>query len=841
MFSSWRCRHRASQRRNRLAPQFRSCVERLEERLLLSNLVWTNRGQPSDKFADVFGANAEGARRVVDAVLRSWGTVLVNLNQPEVNGTPDRNTINFTISMDTARAGFGGGANTTDYAYPTVEDITQKRNGYPTAGTITLDRGTVGQPNGGWWIDPTPDEHSEYTNIISPFAARPGPAVVGTDIYSTINAEIVHVLGLFDSPSRIQNPLNNSAITRLNIPDQADGQGKGFYYVFDGPSGTHLMTSYDSGGGGTDTGSIIHTAGGTAPNFPVAFTSKFRGAVRLNGSLDAGNAAGGDTRVLASDNIALLLKDAYNYTVRLPSTIPGGTFNVALNGGQLTLRGGPDGNSGTAAATAAAHVDSSDDSAAHHGVGPNFEDTGADSSDLFTLSRDGGDLVITTELGRDGPVGGLDEDGDGNAPAFVTLIPLSDFQSLVIDTEHGDDTVVFDLSGGDFLSDDSLTYNGDEGHDHLEIRVGQNATFHEEVVFQSSADGSATLKITTVPQGSIAHMTLTSVTHVTLDGGDPAAALRSTLLIDELVSTEATSVPIEIPTQVPVSQTNFRAVTVLTAYPVPFFRAYNPGVDEHFFTTSRAEFDNAVAHGFRDETGGSHLGFTILPSRSPSAVPIYRLYNFQTGTHYLTTHAAERDFLLGIIPTTHPSYGERGWRLETTSGYLFAEQVPGSVEIFRLYNRVSGTHLLTDNPVERDSILTSFPDAWELHDHFGYAFPHGFQVGTGTAHAGESHSHAVVNEKIASVVEGSSTIQAVDETQAVSLVVGRIAIPRAESAIATQDNGDSALYQPADSASANLARNLAADELRSTWTLQLDIDKVFEDALDGLGFPSWES
>ena len=448
----------------------RLCVEQLESRDLLANLVWANRGQASDRFDGVFGANAEGARRVVDAVLASWATVLVDLKQPQIDAPADRNTINFTISMNATEAGFGGAATITQWAFPTEADKAANRNGHPTAGDFTLSRGTPGEANNGWWIDPTPNEHSEFTNILSPFAANRPEDAVGTDLYGTINAEIAHILGLFDTaPARLPTPLTGT-VTKTTLPDQAHGGGVGFYYVFDGPSGTTLLTSWDSGGGprGQDVGGPTHSAGPTAANYPVAFTSQYRGAVSLRGSIDPGNAAGGPlTRVLASDNIAQVLKDAYGYEIRLPSTIPGGTFNVAVAGATLNVRGGPDGD-GPAAGGAAA--------GANGGAGggrnfdkfiANYRDTGGTSADSITLKRDGNDVVVTYDLGRDGPVGGLDTDGDGNAPPFVTRVPLGSFTSIKLDSDGGNDVVTLDFSGGDFLPDAGLRFEGDLGVDRL--------------------------------------------------------------------------------------------------------------------------------------------------------------------------------------------------------------------------------------------------------------------------------------------------------------------------------------------------------------------------------------
>lgn len=492
----------------RRRPIFQTALCSMEDRIAPANLVWVNRGQTSDRFDEVFGANANAARAVVDAVLTSWGNVLTNLNQPPIDGTPDRNTINFTIGMDATRTGFGGGATITNWAYPTQEDKDANRNGHPTAGSFTLDRGTAGQPDNGWWIDPTPLEHSEFTNILSPFAASRPEGSVGTDLYGTINAEIAHILGLFDTaPSRFTTPINGT-ITKTKLRDFAHGNGRGFYYVFDGPSGTHLLTSFDSGSG--DVGNPTHTAGPTARNFPVPFNSQFRtpAAVRLTGSLDPGNAAGGDqTRVLASDNIANLLKDAFGYDVKLPSTIPGGTYGVAVTpGGQLNVRGGPDGD-GPAPAAAATPRPAPIAPSHNHDYdtfGATYRDSNRlTSSDRITLRQDGTDLLVTIDYGRDGPVGGLDADGNGDAPPLITRVPLSSFTSIQLDADGGNDNVILDFTGGNFLPTGGITFDGDLGTDNLTV-IGTGS-------FELEADSMNLPTIGTID--------LTSVSNVSIVGG----------------------------------------------------------------------------------------------------------------------------------------------------------------------------------------------------------------------------------------------------------------------------------------------------------------------------------
>ena len=66
----------------------------------VADIVWTNRGQSSDRFASTFGANAAAARAVVDAVIAAWERVITNFNYSDGSGN-----YNVTISMDSAGGG----------------------------------------------------------------------------------------------------------------------------------------------------------------------------------------------------------------------------------------------------------------------------------------------------------------------------------------------------------------------------------------------------------------------------------------------------------------------------------------------------------------------------------------------------------------------------------------------------------------------------------------------------------------------------------------------------------------------------------------------------------------
>src|SRR4051812_27553829 len=76
------------------APEFDWSIERREAARLAdlhsqrggpenTSIVWTNRGQLSDRFDAVFGTSAAAARSVVDAALQSWQRVITSWNRAD--------------------------------------------------------------------------------------------------------------------------------------------------------------------------------------------------------------------------------------------------------------------------------------------------------------------------------------------------------------------------------------------------------------------------------------------------------------------------------------------------------------------------------------------------------------------------------------------------------------------------------------------------------------------------------------------------------------------------------------------------------------------------------------
>ena len=122
----------------------------------------------------------------------------------------------------------------------------------------------------------------------------------------------------------------------------------------------------------------------------------------------------------------------------------------------------------------------------------------------------------------------------------------------------------------------------------------------------------------------------------------------------------------------------------------PMYRLYNPNSGEHFYTADAAERDNVV------KAGWSYEG-VAWNAPATSSTPVYRLYNANAGDHHYTTDRQEYDSLVAA-----------GWVGENVGWY--SDDAKG-VGMYRLYNPnayalgMSGAHHYTASKEEADNLV----------------------------------------------------------------------------------------------------------------------------------------
>ncbi|MBI2826009.1 MAG: hypothetical protein HYX69_15095 [Planctomycetia bacterium] len=268
---------------------------------MLSTINWVNRGDVSDGLTALFGANANQARLIVDRAILDWSEVIANFNY-----AGGGNTYNLTVNTADLDAIAQGGATSAD---------AQKK---PTAGTVTLD--SVGTTH---WVDPSVGDDAEFTTITNAFTGYAGPSLAGTDLYATMVHEIGHCLG-FDQ--RTAYALSNFLTdTGVDDPYAADFGNLWAFNVGGGPIEA-TFTAADTGH--TWEGPGIPLITGTLPWHP-------------DDLMNPGRAIADNERNLISNFDATILRDAYGYSIVLPSTLNNMLVNPNFTTDALTVSGLP--------------------------------------------------------------------------------------------------------------------------------------------------------------------------------------------------------------------------------------------------------------------------------------------------------------------------------------------------------------------------------------------------------------------------------------------------------------------------------------------------------------------
>lgn len=120
---------------------------------------------------------------------------------------------------------------------------------------------------------------------------------------------------------------------------------------------------------------------------------------------------------------------------------------------------------------------------------------------------------------------------------------------------------------------------------------------------------------------------------------------------------------------------------------VSMHRLYNPNSGEHFYTKEAAEKNHLVSLGWQAEG----VGWT---APSTSTQPVYRLYNPNAGDHHYTMNAAEQKHLISL-----------GWKDEGIGWYSDEAK---TIPLYREYNpnAKAGSHNYTTSQAEHNHLIS---------------------------------------------------------------------------------------------------------------------------------------
>ena len=124
----------------------------------------------------------------------------------------------------------------------------------------------------------------------------------------------------------------------------------------------------------------------------------------------------------------------------------------------------------------------------------------------------------------------------------------------------------------------------------------------------------------------------------------------------------------------------------VTVDAIPMYRLYNPNSGEHFYTGFDFEREFLISIGWHDEGVGFYA-----PTEGK---PVYRLYNENSGDHHYTPLKEESDWLVSL-----------GWNYE---GEAWKTGTEDMLPLYRLYNpnAKSGSHHYTSFEYERDWLIS---------------------------------------------------------------------------------------------------------------------------------------
>jgi len=151
-------------------------------------------------------------------------------------------------------------------------------------------------------------------------------------------------------------------------------------------------------------------------------------------------------------------------------------------------------------------------------------------------------------------------------------------------------------------------------------------------------------------------------------------------------------------------------------YLTPLYRFYRAGNDSHFFTANEAEKNSIISTQPADFWVYEGLSQRVLHSQIPNAVPVYRMFNKISRSHFYSALPSE-------IATIQQNLGHI-FTLEGIAFYALDTPVYGAKPVYRFFSTATASHFFTISKSERDQIIATIPESKLRYEGVAwYAYP----------------------------------------------------------------------------------------------------------------------
>ena len=138
---------------------------------------------------------------------------------------------------------------------------------------------------------------------------------------------------------------------------------------------------------------------------------------------------------------------------------------------------------------------------------------------------------------------------------------------------------------------------------------------------------------------------------------------------------------------------------------VPVWRFYNRENGSHFYTASAAEASwvwSALDTTY-DLDGPAYAVNALSPLNSS---PLYRFYNKKNGSHFYTASEVEKSHVIARLGATYAYDGP--------AYYVCTSAAPGATTVYRFYNKKNGSHFYTASEAERSNVVATLSETYSF-------------------------------------------------------------------------------------------------------------------------------